>query len=134
MKRQSQKLFQGLILSQAAHSIEEYVFRLYDVLAPARVISRMVSGNLALGFAIVNIVLVLFGLWCYLARVRTHHPSGRSWAWFWTVLEAANGTGHLILAAGRGGYFPGVATAPLLLGFSVSLGVTLLLTDEPKRV
>ncbi len=134
MKRQSQNLFLGLILSQAAHSIEEYFFRLYDVLPPARFISNMVSNNLALGFAIVNSALVSFGLWCYLARVRRRDSSGRSWAWLWAVLEAANGVGHLILAAGRGGYFPGVATAPLLLGFSVSLGVTLRQAGEPEKV
>lgn len=133
MKLRSRNLFLGLILSQAAHSIEEYCFRLYDVLAPARFISGMVSSNLALGFAIVNIVLVLFGAWCYLARVRRGHRSGRSWAWFWTVLEAANGTGHLILAVSRSGYFPGAATAPFLLGFSVSLGVTLLRANESGR-
>jgi hypothetical protein len=134
MKRQSQNLFLGLILTQAAHSMEEYFFRLYDVLAPARFISSMVSSNLALGFAIVNIVLVLLGLWSYLARVRRRHPSGRGWAWFWTVLETANGAAHLLFAATRGGYFPGVATAPLLLGFSVLLGVTLSQADEPTRV
>lgn len=130
MKPRSQNLFLCLILSQALHSIEEYCFRLYDVLAPARFISSMVSSNLALGFAIVNIILVWFGIWCYLARVRRSHPSERSWAWFWTVLEAANGGGHLILAASRGGYFPGAATAPFLLGFSLSLGVTLSQADE----
>ncbi len=134
MKPRSQSLFLGLILSQAAHSIEEYCFRLYDVLAPARFISSMVSSNLPLGFAVVNIVLVLFGVCCYLARVRKRHPSGRSWAWFWTALETANGAGHLILAASQGGYFPGAATAPLLLGFSVSLGVTLSQAAEPERV
>jgi hypothetical protein len=109
MKPRSQNLFLGLVVSQPLHSIEEYCFRLYDVLASARFLSSMVSSNLALGFAIVNIVLVLFGLWCYLARVRRSHPSARSWAWFWTVFEAANGAGHLILAASRGGYFPGAA-------------------------
>ncbi|PYQ16978.1 MAG: hypothetical protein DMF80_03070 [Acidobacteria bacterium] len=134
MKPTTQRLFLGLILSQALHSIEEYCFRLYDVLAPARFISSMVSSNLALGFAIVNIALVSFGLWCYLARVRARHPSGKSWAWFWTVLEAANGAGHLILAASRGGYFPGAATAPLLLAFSVSLGATLPQPHAPERV
>jgi len=134
MKRQSRNLFLGLILTQAAHSIEEYFFRLYDVLAPARLISSMVSGNPALGFAIANSVLVLFGVWSYVARVRRRHPSSRSWAWFWAILETANGAAHLLFAAARGGYFPGVATAPLLLAFSVSLGVTLSQADEPTRV
>jgi hypothetical protein len=66
--------------------------------------------------------------------VRKPHASGRSWAWFWTVVEAANGAGHLILAASGGGYFPGAATAPLLLGFSVSLGVTLSQAGDPEEV
>jgi len=134
MKALSQNLFLCLIFSQAAHSIEEYCFRLYDVLGPARFISSLVSSNLAFGFAIANVVLVLFGLWCYLARVRKGHASGRSWAWFWTVLEAANGANHLILALSSRGYFPGAATAPLLRGFSLWLGVTLSRADEPKRL
>ena len=134
VKALSQNLFLCLILSQAAHSIEEYAFRLYDVLAPARFISSLVSSNLAFGFAIANVLLVLFGFWCYLARVRKRHPSGRSWAWFWTVLEVINGANHLILALSSGGYFPGAATAPLLLGFSLWLGASLLRADEPKRL
>jgi hypothetical protein len=134
MKPRTQHLFLGLILLQAAHSIEEYFFRLYDVLAPARWISSLLSTNRALGFAIVNGILVLLGFWCYLARVRTSHSSGRNWAWFWTVLEGANGLGHVVLAVGERGYFPGVATAPLLLAASVSLGMSLSRTAEPERV
>ena len=47
-----QKLFLALILTQAAHSVGEYVFRLYDVLLPARVISGLISDDLALGLAV----------------------------------------------------------------------------------
>ena len=123
MTRASQKLFLGLVLAQAAHSVEEYAYRLYDVFPPARFVSGLLSDNLAVGFAIVNAALVLFGVWCYLARVRPNRPSGIGWSWFWTILEGANGAGHLLLAASRGGYFPGAATAPLLLGIAISLGV-----------
>jgi hypothetical protein len=35
VKPPAQRLFLTLILAQAAHSIEEYLFRLYDVMAPA---------------------------------------------------------------------------------------------------
>jgi hypothetical protein len=133
VEQRSQRLFLALILTQAAHSVEEYVFRLYEVLAPARIISGFVSSNLALGFAAVNAALILFGVWCYVARVRRGHHSGRSWAWFWVILEAGNGTGHLLFAAGRGGYFPGAATAPLLLGCAVWLGATLRWAQRPPR-
>ena len=132
MRTLRQSLFLGLILAQAAHSIEEYYFRLYDVLAPARFISGLVSSNLALGFAIANGALVLLGLWCYLARVRKGHASALGWAWFWTILEAINGANHLMLAVSSRGYFPGAATAPLLLGLSLWLGVTLSRADRPS--
>jgi hypothetical protein len=134
VKARTHRLFLWLILAQAAHSIEEYRFRLYDVLAPARWISSIFSPNPRLGFALANASLVLLGLWCYLARVRTSRASGRSWAWFWTLLEGANGLGHLAFAVGERGYFPGAATAPLLLGLSVMLGMNLSRTAKPGRV
>jgi len=121
MDSRSRVAFLALILAQAAHSIEEYVFRLFDVLAPARFISGLLSRDLARGFAIANIALVLFGVWCYAARVRQGRPSARSLAWFWALLELGNGIGHSAFALARGGYFPGVATAPFLLGISVYL-------------
>ena len=125
MSRHSRWAFLALIVVQAAHSIEEFIFRLFDVFAPARFVSGLVSSNLAVGFAVANAILVLFGLWCYFARVRTGHPSGPAFAWLWTVLEVANGIGHGVLAFSRGGYFPGVATAPVLLGASAYLAFRL---------
>lgn len=125
MRSRSKSLFALLILAQSAHSVEEYIFRLYDVLPPARFISGLVSTDLAWGFAVVNAALVTFGAWCYLARVRTERASSIALAWFWVVLEGANGTGHLLLALFQGGYFPGAWTAPFLLGLAMSLGVAL---------
>jgi len=125
LSRQSRWAFLALMVAQAAHSIEEYIFRLFDVFAPAHFVSALVSTNLGVGFAVVNAALVLFGLWCYFARVRPGHPSGAVFGWFWTVLELANGIGHSVLALSRGGYFPGVATAPVLLGVAAYLAFRL---------
>jgi hypothetical protein len=129
-----ERLFLALILSQGLHSIEEYVFRLYDVLAPARWVSGALGIDRAIGFVIANSLLVAFGLWCYFARVRPSHPAGRGWAWFWTILEGANGITHLALAAAAGGYFPGAATAPLLIATSGLLGASLYRTRGPEPV
>ena len=104
-----------LVLVQAAHSMEEYVTRLYDVLAPARAVASLVSSDLALGFAVANGALVAFGLWCWALPVRRGGGSGRAVAWGWGIVEIANGIGHLAFAMAAGGYFPGAATAPLLL-------------------
>ena len=114
-------IFLALILAQAAHSVEEYAFRLYDVLAPARYVSALFGVDRQIGFVIVNSALVLFGLGCWLARVRTGRPGWRGFAWFWALLEIVNGCAHLVLAALARGYFPGLATAPLLIGLGAVL-------------
>jgi hypothetical protein len=131
--RRSGWAFLALIVAQAAHSIEEYIFRLFDVFAPARFVSGLVSSNLEVGFAVANAALVSFGIWCYFARVRPGHPSAPAFAWFWTLLEFANAAGHSLLALSRGAYFPGVATAPVLLGVSAYLAFTLTGTARTER-
>ena len=125
MEPRAQRAFALLILAQAAHSIEEYLFRLFDVFAPARWVSSLFGTNLALGFALANTALVLFGVWCFVARVRPAHPSALAYAWFWVCLEFGNGVSHIILASLEGGYFPGVGTAPLLVFVSCYLALSL---------
>jgi hypothetical protein len=111
-----------LILAQAAHSVEEYVFRLYDLFLPARFVADRFGIDRATGFVIANSLLVLFGLWwCWIAQVRPQRRGARGLAWFWAVLETCNGLAHVGLALAAGGYFPGVATAPLLLAFGLYL-------------
>ena len=70
-----------------------------------------------------NVALVAFGLWCWAAPVRKGWRAARGLKWFWTILKLANGLGHLAHAVWRGGYFPGVATAPLLVVFAIWLAV-----------
>jgi hypothetical protein len=118
--------FALLVAAQAAHSLEEYRYRLFDVFGPARWVSGLFSSDAAAGFAVANLAIVSFGIWCYLARVRPSHPSARGYAWFWACLELANGSGHVVLCVVRGGYFPGVATAPLLIAASSYLGARLM--------
>jgi len=117
----TRRAFLALIVLQAAHSIEEYAFALYDVFAPARFVSGLVSSDLAFGFAVANTAIVAFGVWCYLARVRPGHASAETWMWVWILVELGNGVVHPTVAILRGGYFPGVATAPLLFVFAAYL-------------
>ena len=117
-RRKSRFVFLLLILAQAAHSVEEYYTRLYEVFTPARVVSSLVSADLPLGFLIVNAALVAFGLWCWAVPVRAGRRAAGGLMWFWTILELANGLGHSALTLAQGGYFPGAGTAPLLLVFA----------------
>ena len=122
MDARNRTTFLLLIVAQAAHSVEEYVFHLYDVFLPARVISGLFGNDLAFGFAVFNVALVMFGVWCYVARVRPSHPSARQWMWPWVIVETSNGIVHPAVALWRGEYFPGVITAPVLLVLAFYLG------------
>jgi Protein of unknown function with HXXEE motif len=130
MDSRNRLAFLVLVLAQAAHSAEEYIFKLYDVFVPARFVSGLVSDDLPTGFAVVNIGLVAFGIWCYLARVRPAHISARQWVWPWVLVEGANGIGHPVIALARGQYFPGLLTAPLLLATSLYLGIRLVQAER----
>jgi hypothetical protein len=126
MEPRARSVFLLLVAVQAAHSIEEYAFALYEVLPPARLVSSLLSSDLAVGFAILNASLVAFGLWCYLVPMRRSWPSARAWAWLWVGIELGNGVGHPLLALRNGGYFPGLATSPLLLVLASYLAARLV--------
>ena len=125
MNPRARAVFPVLIAAQAVHSVEEYVFRLYDLLPPASYVADSFGVARPLGFAIANIALVGFGLWCWLARVGPGRGAARAFAWFWALLELANGLGHVGLAVAAGGYFPGLATAPLLIAVAAWLALAL---------
>jgi hypothetical protein len=133
MNTRSRFTFLALLLAQAAHSIEEYAFHLFDVFTPARFVSSLVSDDLSTGFAVVNTALVLFGLWCYFIPVRLGRPSARNWMWFWILIEFGNGVGHPIIALTRGAYFPGVITAPVLLVLSIYLALQMMFFQHRNR-
>ena len=118
--------FAGLILAQAAHSVEEYAGRLWETFPPARLVSGLVSSDLERGFVIANVLLVGFGAWCALWPVRRGWPAATALAWGWVVVETINGIGHPLWSLRQGGYTPGVATAPLLLGLALWLARRLL--------
>ena len=107
--------FGALVLAQAAHSVEEYLGRLWESFPPARFLTGLVSRNLETGFLVINIGLVAFGVWCFLWPVRRGWPSAIPLAWVWVTIQLINGVGHPLWSLRQGGYTPGVATAPLLL-------------------
>jgi hypothetical protein len=132
MKR-LQLTFLGLVVTQAAHSLEEYAGRLYDVFPPARFVSGLFSTDLQRGFVIFNVLLVAFGVWCLGWPVRRGWPVARPLAWGWVAIELLNGIGHPLWSLRAGAYTPGVATAPLLLLLALYLAAQLTLTSAAGR-
>ena len=131
MPRRIQLGFLSLVLAQAAHSVEEYVTRLYAVFGPAAFVSSLVSRDLRRGFLIANLALVAAAAVCYALPVRLGWTGARAIASVWVAIEFLNGCGHLLFAALRGGYFPGVLTAPLLLATALWTAWALARTARP---
>jgi hypothetical protein len=113
--------FLVLVAIQAAHSIEEYVGRLYEIFPPAQAVSGLISDDLERGFVIFNVALVTFGLWCFTWPVRGQWRSAVPLTWFWVVIELINGIGHPLWTLAEWKYTPGVATAPFLLFLALYL-------------
>jgi len=107
--------FIALVGIQAAHSVEEYLGRLYEVFPPARFVSGLVSQDLRRGFIIANVVLVTFGLWCFIWPMRRRWRSAVTIGWLWVTIELVNGVVHPLWSLLELRYTPGVVTAPVLL-------------------
>jgi hypothetical protein len=126
--------FGALVLAQAAHSVEEYLGRLWETFPPARFLTGLISRDLETGFLVINIGLVAFGVWCVFWPVRRGWPSAIPLAWFWVTIQIINGVGHPLWSIRQGGYTPGVATAPLLLVLALHLARRLRDSQRPSTL
>jgi len=114
--------FAALVLAQAAHSIEETAGRLWESFPPARFLTGLLSTDREMAFIAVNVAIVAFGVWCLFWPVRREWRSAVAVMWGWVAVEAINGFGHSAWSLLRGGYTPGVLTAPVLLVVAIYLG------------
>jgi hypothetical protein len=126
--------FGALVLAQAAHSVEEYLGRLWESFPPARFLTGLISRDLETGFLVINIGLVAFGVWCFIWPVRHGWRSAIPLAWFWVTIQIINGVGHPLWSIRQGGYTPGVATAPLLLILALHLAWRLRDAQRPSTL
>jgi Protein of unknown function with HXXEE motif len=114
--------FLALIGVQTAHSVEEYLGRLWEVFPPARFVTGLLAEDRRVGFIVINIALFIFGVCSFIWPVRRNWPSASVIACVWIVIELINGAGHILWSLQARGYTPGVITAPLLLILALVLG------------
>lgn len=107
-----------LIAAQAAHSIEETCFRLWEVFLPAKLLVDIAGGEPLYTFAFLNGLLVVTMLACAVIFLNKRRFVS-SVAWVWVLIELGNGFTHITMYLVRDGYFPGVYTAPVLILFSI---------------
>jgi Protein of unknown function with HXXEE motif len=121
MNKQIKIVFLLLVLTQALHSVEEWVGKLWEVLPPAQFISGLISKNLQTGFIIFNVGLFVFGVFCWRLLVVKNYSTTPVFIFFWIIIEIINGVGHPAWTLLTNSYEPGLYTAPLLLVLSVYL-------------
>jgi hypothetical protein len=114
-----------LVAAQSAHSVEEYLGKLWQSFPPAAFLTGLVSPDREFGFIVINAAIVTFGVWCLFWPVRRNWASAPAIMWFWILVETINGIGHPAWSVLQGRYTPGVITAPALLGFAAYLAIQL---------
>jgi hypothetical protein len=121
MSKHIRLAFLLLILSQGFHSAEEYFTRLWDVFAPARILSNLVSTNTEKGFIIINIFLFIAGIICWILISMKNGRKFLPLIWFFIVIEFINGIGHPLWGILERQYVPGLASALIVLVINVYL-------------
>ena len=129
MSKKIKIAFLLLVLVQAAHSIEEYYGKLWEVFAPAKFITSVISDDHARGFVILNTALFIAGMLIWLAIVG-NYPSAIIPVRVLTILEIINSVVHSVWAVVEGNYVPGVATAPILFILALYLVKQLTKTNH----
>ena len=126
-----QATFGALIAAQAAHSIEEYLGRLWESFPPAAFLTGLIPADREVAFIVLNCALVAAGVWCWLWPVRRAWPSAPAIAWLWVVIETINGVVHPVWSLLQRAYTPGVLTAPILLALALYLSRQLRTSATP---
>ena len=108
-RRRTTLVYAALVLVQALHAAEEYATGFYAAFPPVLGLAPW-SAAFFLAFN-----LTWLAVWIVSTiGLRAGHAVAFFPAWFLAMAAIANGVAHPLLALRAGGYFPGLATSPLL--------------------
>jgi len=115
MNNNIRAMFLLLIILQAIHSAEEFIFRLYERFPPMRFLYQNAPYLAKPAFAVSNASLVLIGLICFFYWVQAARKGARAVVWVWIVIESLNVVAHIVWAILISGYDPGLVTGGLFV-------------------
>lgn len=104
-----------MVLLQAAHSVEEYVFKLYERFPPMQFIYAQAPELARPAFIAFNLLLFLFGMICFFYWVRPGRKGAKIIVWIWIAIQIVTIAAHLVWAILIGGYNPGLVTVLLFI-------------------
>src|SRR2546423_5244032 len=103
MNRKIQSAFLLLVIVQAIHSVEEFIFRFYERFPPMTFIYQNAPQLARPAFAISNALLFLIGLICFYYWVQPARKAANLVVWIWIILESSNVVAHIVWAVLIGG-------------------------------
>src|SRR4051812_36812405 len=125
MSKKIRAAFLMLIVLQALHSTEEFIFKFYDVFPPMVVLYRDHRQLARPAFVVFNVLLFSVGLICLCYWVSPGRRGARTVVWVWVGGETLNVVAHSAWAILIAGYNPGLVTGimfvPLLIYISYQL-------------
>ena len=121
MNRKVRAAFLALILLQAAHSTEEFIFKFYERFPPMSIIYHDLPNLAKPAFAISNLFLFLIGLSCFYYWIKPERKGARTVIWVWIVMESFNAIAHFVWAILIRGYNPGLVTGILFVPLLIYL-------------
>jgi hypothetical protein len=134
MAKTSRKIsatFFALIVLQAAHSTEEFIFGFYERFPPMRFVYQNDPHLAPYAFAMSNLLLVLVGLICFYYWVWPARKGTKVIVWIWIVIESLNVLAHFVWAALIRDYNPGLVTGILFVPLIVYLTYLMGRTRSP---
>src|SRR2546423_15685569 len=108
MNRKIQSAFLLLVIVQAIHSVEEFIFRFYERFPPMTFIYQNAPQLARPAFAISNALLILIGLICFYYWVQPARKGATAVVRIWIIIESLNVVAHIVWAALIGGDNPGL--------------------------
>src|SRR5215469_12885551 len=115
MSNKIRTAFLILIVLQALHSMEEYIFKFYDAFPPMLFLYRNAPQLARPAFIVFNVLLVSAGLVCLFLWVWPGRRGARTVIWVWIGIESFNVVAHFVWAFFIRGYNPGLVT---VIGFA----------------
>ncbi len=115
MNKQIKTAFLAMISLQTVHSIEEFIFKIYEVSPQMQLVFQHAPDLAKPAFVASNLLLNLFGFICFFYWVRPARQAARRIIWLWVGIQLATVAGHFIWAMKARGYHPGLVTLPLFV-------------------
>ena len=104
-----------LVMLQALHSFEEFLFNFYERFPPMRFAYQNRAQLAKPAFVIFNLLLISIGLICFCCWVWPQRKGAILVVWIWIIMESLNVVAHVVWAALIGAYNPGLVTGLLFV-------------------